>query len=231
MVISIMSITCNICNCEEFIEFGDPPRKNARCKNCFSLERHRAIYHILKAKELLVSTGYERCLHIAPEKILHSILYDIYKSGYITTDILPQIYQHAQCLKLNFPDQYNIFPSNYFDLVIHNHILEHIPGNFKNHIDELVRIIKPNCKMMFTIPSGNVYRNIYETIEGGEFLESDDERIKLFGQKDHVKVFGTDLIEYLQSKFTSVELLADPRTDKILIDKHNAVGTVFYCIK
>lgn len=227
------NLVCNICGHTDFIEFGNPVRINARCKNCQSLERHRAVYHVLLEKNLLQLSGYEKCLHMAPEKILHTILLTNYKSGYICTDISPKKYPHAQCLTLSFPDQYQIFPDNYFDLIIHNHILEHIPGDYRSYISELYRLLKTDGRMIFTIPDNYILQGIHETKHGGEFLCSDEERTQLFGQYDHVKIFGTDMIEFLRSLYKNVELLIDPRNRESdeLKNKHNAIGIVYFCTK
>lgn len=87
--------------------------------------------------------------------------------------------------------------------------------------------------MIFTIPDNYILQDIYETKHGGEFLCSDEERTKLFGQYDHVKIFGTDMIEFLRSLYKNVELLIDPRNRESdeLKNKHNAIGIVYFCTK
>ena len=72
-----------------------------------------------------------------------------------------------------------------------------------------------------------------DTIEGGENLASDEDRLREHGQKDHYKTFGTDLIEYINTKFAKFEalLLNDSALKKRLEADHNARGVVFWCVK
>ena len=226
---------CNICGSCEFKSFGIIPRKNAWCKTCDSLERHRALYKVLQSKNLLLNEkkGTARCLHLAPERCVHDYLLQVYGTGYIATDINPNEYQHAKCIKLEFPLDFAKFPSDYFDLIVHNHVLEHIPGDFKSHIDEFCRLLSTNGIMAFTIPDSRILSGHSNTIDGGEFLLSDDDRLKIHGQTDHLKTFGNDLIIYLIYKFSSVELLLRPGTAECneMIKNHNASGIIYFCQK
>lgn len=188
-------IRCNICGCTIFAAVKH--RVNARCTGCESYERHRLCYEVYKREGLFdASRTYPlRILHFAPEKILHDALVRVALNHYITSDISPQIYKHAQPLKIRLPDGLRIFPEAYFDYLIHNHVWEHIPGHWKDCIYPFMRIVKPGGKMIFTVPWGS--RPPELTVEGGEHLKTDDERTKLFGQRDHLRLFGLDLIEYL----------------------------------
>ncbi|GBQ85711.1 hypothetical protein AA13595_1716 [Gluconacetobacter johannae DSM 13595] len=73
------------------------------------------------------------------------------------------------------------------DIIIHNHVLEHIPADFAETIQALNSLLVPGGIQAFTIP-----------IRPGKFDEdlspslSDDERRQRFYQEDHVRIFGTD---------------------------------------
>lgn len=188
---------CNICKNEVFQDFSN--RKLIQCKSCKSLERHRLVYQVLKSLGYLDKEkvfGKSRLLHLAPEKMTYDYLYPVFGSGYYASDLFPEKYIHANVLKLNLPMDLEIFPCGYFDLIIHNHVLEHIPGSFKEHLDSFVSLLAPKGHMIFTIPGVDLHRN---TIEGGEYLQSDAERLLQFGQEDHYKSFGNDLIEHLNN--------------------------------
>jgi phosphoglycolate phosphatase len=186
---------CNICGSTTFANVKN--RVNARCTGCDSFERHRVCYEVYKREGLFDSSrAYPlRILHFAPEKILHDSFANVGLNHYITSDISPHIYKHAQPLKIRLPDDLDIFPDNYFDYLIHNHVWEHIPGNWRDCIHPFMRIVKPSGKMIFTVPFGIHSPKL--TIEGGEHLKSDKERMKLFHQSDHLKLFGFDMFEYL----------------------------------
>jgi len=135
-----------------------------------------------------------RCLHLAPEKSLHGLLKPKLGARYITSDAAPERYPHANCLKLYFPKDFEIFPDDYFSAILHNHVLEHIPGSYRDHLRAFTRLLAPGGKMIFSIPGPYVGQR---TVEGGEHLFSDAERLEKFLQGDHFKLIGEDLFETL----------------------------------
>jgi SAM-dependent methyltransferase len=188
---------CNICGGSAFHDFGE--RKKVLCTGCQSLERHRLIRVVLQALDYLSyenSHGKKRVLHLAPEAATHSYLFSVFGSGYYAADLTPSRYPHAQTLKLALPRGFDIFPDNYFDLIVHNHVLEHIPGNYQHHIRRFAEILKPGGRMVFTIPA---IRMDSLTVEGGENLPTDEARLRAHGQADHLKTFGRDFLDYMDS--------------------------------
>lgn len=206
---------CNICSCTDFIDFNG--RKAIQCGCCCSLERHRLIRVVLEGLGFLDKNacyGEKRALHLAPEKVTFQYLESVFGTGYIASDMHPEKYPHAQVLRLALPEGFELFPDGYFDLILHNHVLEHIPGSFKEHLDEFVRLIKPGGYMVFTLPQ---VRMNCDTIEGGEYLSTDADRLKAHGQGDHYKTFGKDLYEHMGKiggVFTTASIDGDLR-DKI----------------
>jgi phosphoglycolate phosphatase len=186
---------CNICGSREFQIYAG--RDGEKCATCGSLRRHRMAY-LLYTREGLFddkpSPPYgKRILHLAPERILHDCIRDAVGAGYIVADAQPEAYS-AQCLRLFFPQDFRIFPDAYFDFVIHNHVLEHLPGHFRDHLLQFCRLLKRGGCMIFSVPGPLLS---VPTVEGGEHLATDAERIERFGQKDHLKQFGKDLAEYM----------------------------------
>jgi len=232
-----VAIVCNICGSKDFNPFGvgdAKKRDNALCVSCNSLERHRALHYLLRSNGLLENRlGLSRCLQLAPERVTHDYLLKAYGTGYIPADLFPQMYKHAQCIKLQLPEGFEIFPNRYFDLIVHNHVLEHIPGSFRSHIDEFHRLLATGGVMAFTIPDYPITKGVKDTIEGGENLATDEDRLLVHGQTDHYKTFGVDLIEYIKGKFVSFEALLLNESDlkqKLRVE-HNASGVVFWCVK
>ena len=228
------SPVCNICGSKSFTSFGRCNRAFAKCCTCHSLERHRALRLALQRLGLLNPDfkGSRRCLHLAPELCTYQYLYDVYGTGYLIADPCPELYSGISCLKLTFPNDFLGFPSEFFDLIIHNHVMEHLPGSYQDHIHHFQRLLSPEGYMVFTFPD-LFYRFGLRSIEGGESFSSDLERLRLFGQHDHFKWLGTDFVSYLYSTFSSVELFCDPRTPDGFsqMRSHNAVGIVFACRK
>ncbi|MBO6816383.1 MAG: methyltransferase domain-containing protein [Rhizobiaceae bacterium] len=99
-------------------------------------------------------------------------------------------------LKLYLPNDFKIFDDNYFDFILHNHVMEHIPGSYIDHLHEFQRILAPGGAMIFSIPGPSMSKL---TEEGGEHLSSPEERLAKFGQVDHFKQFGRDLVDFLEA--------------------------------
>ncbi len=186
---------CNICGGVEYVDFNG--RQRILCATCKSLERHRLVRWTLeKLGYVSGNDGTKRALHLAPEEMTHRYLAKSLGVGLICSDLVPSKYPHAECLKLALPEGFDIFPDGYFDLILHNHVLEHIPGDYRDHLAQFVRMLRPGGHMVFTLPG---ISKTTTTVQGGEHLPSDEERLRLHGQSDHYKSFGYDLIEWFNS--------------------------------
>jgi len=188
---------CNICDGTEFADYRGRP--NEQCVQCKSKARHRVGWDVYQAHLLPIfeHDPQARCLHLAPEKSLHGLLKPKLGARYITSDAAPERYPHANCLKLYFPKDFEIFPDDYFSAILHNHVLEHIPGSYRDHLRAFTRLLAPGGKMIFSIPGPYVGQR---TVEGGEHLFSDAERLEKFLQGDHFKLIGEDLFETLEDR-------------------------------
>ena len=78
------------------------------------------------------------------------------------------------------------FSDNSFDFVISNHVLEHIQDE-KKAVCEIKRVLKPQGMWMFSFP----IRTDENTFED-ESIITPEERLKVFGQSDHVRLYGKD---------------------------------------
>ncbi len=199
--------TCNICGSTRFADYRGRPAE--RCEQCGSKARHRVGLDVYHHHLFPLAGPAARVLHFAPEAFLHPLLADKFGAGYVTADIAPQRYKHAKALKIALPQGLEVFPDGYFDAVLHNHVLEHIPGHWRDHIDALMRVVKPGGLMIFSVPGPYP---AHETREGGELLASDSERLEQFLQEDHFKLFGHDFVQHLAS-LADADLLADGMTD------------------
>jgi len=72
-----------------------------------------------------------------------------------------------------------------YDLIIHNHVLEHIFCNYTCILQGLQKALKPNGYQLFTAPIINTYYR-----EDTNLNKSEKDRIQQFKQKDHVRIFG-----------------------------------------
>lgn len=195
------SVECLCCGHRAlaFMPAGYKKRAHARCISCNALERHRLLWHFLKyEKEIQQFEG--KLLHIAPERIFYNKLYPILRQNYFPVDLEPDAVKHGEqtrpmditCLE---------YPDNFFEAVICNHVLEHIPDDRKA-MREIYRTLKPGGWAILNVP---IDLNRTETFEDPS-VTNPKERLSLFGQQDHVRIYGTDYEERLKEAGFKVEI-------------------------
>ena len=126
-------------------------------------------------------------LHIAPEKQLSKVFMSQTNIDYLSADLdspLAAVKMDITNIEQN---------DNTFDLIICNHVLEHIPDDDKA-IAELFRVLKPGGTAILQVPISNTIR---KTIEDPSITDP-KEREKLFGQNDHVRIYGKDYKKRLE---------------------------------
>ena len=161
-------------------------RENALSPSTLSLERHRLLWLYLK-QETDFFTAPKKVLHIAPEQCFIKRFKKQKNLDYITADLYsPIVDVKADILDLPFKD-------NSFDVVLCNHVLEHIEDD-KKAMKELYRVLKPNGFGIFQVPQDLQLEKTYEDFS----ITSPEERAKHFGQYDHVRVYGKDYFNRLR---------------------------------
>lgn len=185
-----MATICNLCGSSDWEDMNS--RKGVRCKGCGSVERTRAAKMVLDS--LGIPAPGSRVLHFAPEKGLSGWLEPICGDAYDPVDLEPKLYPHAKPRKFNIVTDVASLPDNSYDLILHLHVLEHIPCNISYILFHFHRALKPNGKHVFAIP---LMKGYYEEYFGPMDHETATRR---FGQYDHVRRFGTsDLKMHLGS--------------------------------
>jgi len=177
-------VECPICNhtYREFLPYGRiNPRKNALCPNCLSLERHRLIWLYLKEKTNFFSAPLH-VLHIAPEPCFMKRFEKQHGDNYITGDI------ESPLAKVKMDIHQMPFEENQFDVVLCNHVLEHVENDIKA-MAEIRRVLKPGGWAIMQVP---FFSPVPETTVEDLTITDPRMREKLFGQDDHVRKFGKD---------------------------------------
>jgi len=175
-----------------FLPYGySKLRKNALCPGTLSLERHRLLWLYLKEKTKFLEKNIS-VLHVAPEIIFMKKFKKIVNWNYVSIDLKSPLAD----IKANI---YNLpFKDNSFDLILCNHVLEHVENDYKA-LNELYRVIKNKGMLIAQIP---LDKNLKKTFEDKEIINR-RERKKYFGQYDHVRVYGLDFYTRLaNSGFT-----------------------------
>jgi SAM-dependent methyltransferase len=172
---------CNICGYKgRFHAYGDPPRYDASCPRCGSLERQRQIALWLEANP---SDWRGRAvLHFAPDAMLRAMI-EPQTSRYIGADIA----EAPGCVQLDIQD-INL-PDDSADLIICSHVLEHVDD--ARALRELRRVLQPGGVALLMVPQVYSWQTTYED----QNVNTARERRLHFGQDDHVRFYGADFIE------------------------------------
>lgn len=195
-------------------------RDNILAPSTLSLERHRLLWLYLKNETDLFNTE-KKLLHFAPEQCFLKRFRELKNLDYTTTDLLSPIADvKADICNLPFED-------NSYDVIFCNHVLEHIPDDTKA-MQELFRVMKPGGWGIFQIPQ-DLNRDV--TFEDDSITDK-AERAKIFGQYDHVRVYGRDYFDKLRSIGFTVEevdytsTLSDSEIDKFRLAKGEIIPLV-----
>ena len=120
---------CSICKKGHLFEYNNKPLE--RCDVCGAKARHRVGAYLYKQKLSEMKGRGLRCLHMAPEQAFFDLLTDFFADGYQPADGNPERYSHVTATKMFLPQDFSKFPQGHFQVIIHNHMLEHIPGSYK----------------------------------------------------------------------------------------------------
>ena len=206
----------------KFLPYGyGNQRDNVLSPSTLSLERHRLLWLYLK-NETDFFTSPKKVLHFAPEQAFHKRFKNIKHFDYVTTDLNSPI-ATVKADICNLP-----FESNSFDVILCNHVLERILDDSKA-MQELYRVMQPGGMGIFQIPQ-DLSRKI--TFEDHTITDK-KERTKIFGQYDHVRIYGQDYFEKLRSigfKVDEVDYTAqfsDQDLDKYRLAKGEIIPVVY----
>ncbi len=171
-----------------FLPYGyENPRENVLSPSTLSLERHRLLWLFLKNKTDFFSKEYS-VLHFAPEQAFHKRFQKLKNLDYVTTDLNSPL-ADVKADICNLP-----FESNSFDVILCNHVLEHIPDDTRA-MQELYRVLKPKGWGIFQIPQDLKREKTFED----DSITDRRKRAEIFGQYDHVRIYGRDYFDKLRN--------------------------------
>ena len=216
-----------------FLPYGyGTQRNNVLSPSTLSLERHRLLWLYLNEETDFFqfqlasdSTGTNpkkiklrdaetnsalKVLHFAPEQAFYKLFRNQKNLDYTTTDLFsPLADVKADICDLPFED-------NQYDVILCNHVLEHIPDDTKA-MQELYRVLKPGGMAILQIPQ-DLSR---ATTFADNTITDQKERAKIFGQYDHVRIYGRDYFDKLRS--IGFKVIEEDYTNKIapeLVEKY-----------
>jgi SAM-dependent methyltransferase len=201
----------------KFLPYGyGTPRENVLSPSTLSLERHRLLWLWLK-RETDFFAKPSKVLHFAPEQAFYKRFREMKHLDYTTTDLnSPLADVKADICDLPFKD-------NDYDVILCNHVLEHIPDDAKA-MSEIYRVLKPGGMAILQIPQ-ELDRAV--TFEDNTITDR-TERAKIFGQYDHVRIYGRDYFETLRRfGFKVDEVDYTNQLDEVDVDRYRlATGEI-----
>jgi len=190
-------VECPICghHYRKFLPYGRiNPRQNALCPHCLSLERHRLIWVYLKEKSNFFTDKLD-VLHIAPEPCFMKPFEKQHSEKYITADI------ESPLAKVKMDIHQIPFGENHFDVVLCNHVLEHVQDDIKA-MSEIHRVLRPGGFAVMQVP---FFAPVPDVTFEDLSITNPREREKAFGQSDHVRMFGKDYANRIETSGLKAE--------------------------
>jgi SAM-dependent methyltransferase len=187
------NVRCNCCGWR-FRHFeAHRGRPNSRCPRCGAAERHRLLALYLRARTDLFRTPLD-VLQFAPEEGIVRVL-ERSRARTVSVDIdHPLADQTMDIRSLTFGD-------GSFDLVLCNHVLEHVWED-RAAMAELYRVLRPGGVALVMVPWDE---DAATTREDPAVVDPAD-RLRLYGQEDHVRYYGRDLLDRLARVGFSVQV-------------------------
>ena len=204
---------------------GTVKRKNALSPQTLSLERHRLIWLYLQRKTDFFTTK-RKMLHVAPEQCFYGIFKKMSNLEYTTGDLNSPLADIEMDLH-KIP-----FEENVFDVVFCNHVLEHVEDGIQC-MKEIFRVLKPGGFAVLQSPVDITRKSTFED----PTIVSEEDREKHFWQKDHVRLFGLDYKERLESagfKVNVVDFISEftsEEVDRYRISSPKKDDAIYHCIK
>ena len=172
---------CPVCNnyVSHFLPFGVVQRFDAQCPVCFSLERDRLVWLFLKEWTNLFDDQEKKMLHVAPEREFKRLLEKEKSIDYLSADLYaPNVMVSMDIMNIEYPE-------NTFDVIYCSHVFEHVSDDQKA-MREFQRVLNPDGWAVLQVPI-----TADRTFEDPSIVDP-EERLRLFGQVDHVRRYGHD---------------------------------------
>jgi SAM-dependent methyltransferase len=192
------AVHCPCCGSSfrRFAPFNGHP--NRLCWTCGALERHRQLALLFSQRPELLRPDL-RVLHIAPESALRRLIERAAPARYVTADL------DGPGVDMHFDLTAAPLEEGSFDVVVCNHVMEHIPDD-RAALGEIRRILAPGGWALVMTPI------VVETTVEDPAETDPDERLRRFGQVDHVRRYGWDYLGRLEEAGLQVEVVRSEDT-------------------
>lgn len=216
-------LQCPCCggHAADFLSFGVVPRPHAMCPACRALERHRLLWLYFAARTNILSGEPLSVLHVAPEPVFQQALRQRPHLRYVSADV------QAQDAMTRMDITSIPMRDGTFDVILCNHVLEHVPED-RQAMRELYRVLKNGGWALLQVPLDS---SLATTREDPSVTDP-AERQRLFGQRDHVRLYGRDYRSRLEDAGFDVRVDAFIESlDSATIARHALVAEDIYCCR
>lgn len=172
------------------------------CPFCRSHDRERHMKYFFDALDFWAKFEGASVLHLAPEKHLSRCIASCGPARYVQGDLVP-VRDHIQMIDVTGIEE----EDDRFDVILCNHVLEHVPEDAKA-LRELFRVLKPGGQAILQTPYAV---NLEQTREQDPAVSTDEQRRAYYGQEDHVRLYGRDLMDRIRAVGFDLTLHAHDR--------------------
>lgn len=163
---------------------------NFECPRCGAHDRERHLLMYMRADGLLDWMRGKSILHFAPEKRLPTWILATDPAQYTQCDLFPS---SPKVMRVDMLDM--AFEANSFDMVIANHVLEHVEDAEKA-LSEIFRVLKPSGYAILQTPYSAKLHTTWE--DAG--IDTPQARLQAYGQEDHVRLLGRDFFDWCTNR-------------------------------
>lgn len=173
------------------------------CPRCGSHDRERHLVFFFRKLGFFEKMAGASILHFAPEPHLSKLIEACSPAKYVKCDLYPAAPGIEKIDILNIP-----YEAKRFDFVIANHVLEHVADD-RSALLELRRVCKIGGLAILQTP----YSSKLVATLADKGIDNDYLRLHLYGQEDHVRLYGSDIFD----RFASVGFKASGEQHKDIL--------------
>ena len=191
---------CPVCQSTlvSFGAAGGGRRPDARCRVCASLERHRFVWlYFERCTHLLNPDPPQQMLHIAPEPQISRKLRKVKQLDYLSGDL----HGHKAMVAVDITNMQ--FPDESFDYIYCSHVLEHVEED-RRALREFYRVLRPGGLAILMVP---IFPKKYPLTFEDFSIRDPQDRERVFGQHNHVRICGLDYSERMEEAGFKVQTL------------------------
>jgi len=181
---------------------------NFTCPGCGAHDRERHLLLYLRASGLFDAIAGMHILHFAPEARVTDLIAKQSPGRHVKCDLFPSApgVQRVDLTAMPFEDAS-------FDMVIANHVLEHVDDD-QRALAEIARVLRTGGHAILQTPFSPMLHRTWED----EGIVDESARLQAFGQEDHVRLYGRDIVD----RFVSAGLVSCIRGHDELLPHYDA---------